>query len=512
VVTTCDRGEEVPIANSEIATSIAKNTGIMFTSQVITWISSFVLMLFLPRYLGSVDYGRLYLAISITMIFQMLIEFGGPYLIVKEISRRREETPSLLVHSLALRLMMWVISIIAMIALAYVSGYSFTVTVLILIFGISKLWEGAGKVLSGCFQGFEMMQYPALGAIVERVVVALFGVLALLLGAHSIVIAIILVGSSLLNFGVVVKFARRVVSSLPEIQWNKVKHLTKTSLPYFLWSVFAVVYYRVDAVMLSLMAPEVVVGWYGAAYRFFDVLMFLPSIFSTAMFPVLSKLWGKDNEALSSMTHKSLEFMLLAGIPISILVFAGAENIIGLFFGLQEYGPSVILLRIFSVGLVLVYIDFILISTLVAADRHRQWTFAALIAMVANPVLNYFMIPFTQSHFGNGGIGSAIATLVTELAVMCMALSLMPHKMFEHARQEISLKGMLAGAMMAGCLYVMSHYGIPFIAQAIISLGIYCCALLTLKAVRQSELVFVRQFFINQNIRKLFAVEKGINP
>src|SRR5437016_6743136 len=32
-----------------------------------------------PRYLGSEDYGRLYLAISVGMIIQIVIEFGGSY-------------------------------------------------------------------------------------------------------------------------------------------------------------------------------------------------------------------------------------------------------------------------------------------------------------------------------------------------------------------------------------------------------------------------------------------------
>jgi O-antigen/teichoic acid export membrane protein len=484
----------------------------MLTSQVVTWISSFVLMLFLPRYLGSEDYGRLYLAMSIAMIFQLVIEFGGPYLIMKEVSRAREKTPSLLVNSLVIRLIMWVISIVAMIAMAYVAGYSATVTTLIIIFGVSKLWEGAGKVLGSCFQGFEMMQYPALGAIVERIVVAVCGVIALLLGAHSIVIAVIWVASSLLNFGVVASFTRRIVSVLPEIHWADVKTLTRAGFPYFLWSVFAVVYYRVDAVMLSLMTPEVVVGWYGAAYRFFDILMFLPSIFSIAMYPVLSKLWGKDSTALAGTTQKSLEFILLAGIPISVLVFAGSEYIIGLFFGLTEYGPSVLLLRIFSSGLLLVYIDFILISTLVASDKHRQWTVAALVAMVVNPVLNYVAIPFTQTHFGNGGIGAALATLVTELLVMCMALYLLPRNILAHARYQTSLKGILAGAVMAIAVYGLSRYHVAFIPQAIIGLGVYCGGLLLLKVIRQSELVFVQEFVMARNVRKLFALGKGLNP
>src|SRR5207247_5225551 len=118
------------------AISIARNTGIMLISQVVTWISSFVLMLCLPRYLGSEDYGRFYLAFSIALIFQMVIEFGGPYLIAKEVSRFRDKAPSLLVNSLAIRVLMWAFSMIAMSVLALVAGYSATITALIFIFGI----------------------------------------------------------------------------------------------------------------------------------------------------------------------------------------------------------------------------------------------------------------------------------------------------------------------------------------------------------------------------------------
>ena len=490
------------------AESIARNTGVMLISQGVTWISSLVLMLCLPRYLGSEEYGRFYLAFSIALIFQMVIEFGGPYLIAKEVSRSREKAPSLLVNSLAIRILMWAFSMIAMIALAMVAGYSATVTTLIIIFGISKLWEGSGRVLASCFQGFEMMQYPAIGAITERVAVAVFGVVALLLGAHSVVIAVIWAASTLLNFGILAGFTRRIVSSIPRVEWSDVRELTKAGLPYFLWSVFAVLYYRVDAVMLSFLTPDAVVGWYGAAYRLFDVLMFLPSIFSSALFPVLSRLWGRDADSLAGTTRKSLDFILLAGIPISVLVYAGAEQIIGLLFGLKEYAPSVLLLKIFSAGLLLVYIDFILISTLVASDRQRQWVIAAFVAMLVNPALNYVLIPLTQSHFGNGGIGSAIATLLTEFLVMCMALALMPRTIFEHPRIDRSLKGIVAGIFMIASIYGMNLLGFSAIPGAIAGLGIYCCILLSLKVVRREDLQLIQHLIV---ARKVIAVEKGIN-
>ena len=80
------------------AKSVVRNTAIMMTAQVITWLSSFVLMMFLPKYLGSSGYGELYLAVSITTMFQVIIEFGGQYHITKEISRSREAAPNILAN------------------------------------------------------------------------------------------------------------------------------------------------------------------------------------------------------------------------------------------------------------------------------------------------------------------------------------------------------------------------------------------------------------------------------
>lgn len=496
----------------DIAASVARNTGSMLIAQIITWASSFVLMLFLPRYLGSAGYGRLYLAMSVAMMFQMLIEFGGPYLIAKEVSREPNSTPSLLANSIAIRAGLWVVSIVSMILLCLAAGYPAAVTVLILILGTSKLWEGAGRVLAGCFQGFEMMQYPARGAIVERLSVALCGVTALLLGAGPVTIAIIMASGSLLNAGVQLGYIPRLVPRIPAFRWEDCAGLIRAGFPYFLWSIFAVVYYRVDAVMLSLMAPESVVGWYGAAYRLFDVLMFLPSIFSTAVFPVLSRLWKDGPDSISATTRKSLEVILLAGIPISIGVYAGAEQIIGFLFGLKEYAPSVVLLRIFASGLLLVYIDFILISALVASDRHRQWSTAAFVAMLVNAVLNVLMIPYAQTALGNGGIGSAIATLMTELLVMCMALFLMPDGLLERADAGVSLKGIVAGAFMALSIYAMDFAGVPLLLRLAAGGAVYAFALLALKAVPESDRAIIRTLFSGTTLRHTFAADSGGQP
>ncbi|MDE3056850.1 MAG: flippase [Bacteroidota bacterium] len=497
--------------NSEIARSVAKNTTVMMSSQMITWLSSFILMLFLPRYLGSEEYGRLYLAISVTTIQQILIEFGGNYYLAKEIACRREQAALLLSNAIGLRTVLWGLSLLLMFAFARAAGYSREIITLLVVLGVSKLWEGARSTYYSCFQGIEKMQFPSLGAIVERAFVATAGVVALLFGAGALTIALLMGISTLLNLLVVTRFTPHIAERFVRPRWSEMKNIAAVSVPYFLCGMFSVIYYRIDAAMLPFWVPDAVVGWYGAAYRFFDVLMFLPSIFSIAVFPVLSKLWEKEDDSLASTTQKSLHFILLAGIPISISVFAFSDEIIAMFFGAAEFGPSSLLLKIFSAGLLLVYIDFVLGTTLFASDRQKKWTVVACIAMFLNPALNYFLIPMTQFYAGNGGIGAAIATLLTEFFIMIMALLLLPADILGKTKAgapaygSVEAKGILSGAFMIATLAVLRSAHLPWLISTIMGFGVYGVALVSLKAVEPQEMIFLKLFFSYRNLKTLFV-------
>ncbi|MBI2428665.1 MAG: flippase [Ignavibacteriales bacterium] len=494
--------------NGSIAHSVAKNTTVMIVSQSITWASSFVLMLFLPRYLGSEEYGKLFLAISITTIFQMVVEFGGGYYIAKEVSREREKISVMLSNSIAFRFVVWLGGFVALMWIAVAVGYSPTVISVIYVLGFSKLWEGVGKVYHSTCQGLEMMHYPAISAIVERVVVTSLSVTALLLGADVVTISVIMALSTLLNFFILSKLMKSHVQYLWTPRLTEMARIAKASIPYFMWMMFSVVYYRIDAVMLSLMTPENVVGWYGAAYRFFDVLMFLPSIYSMALFPLLSKLWMTKQDAVAVTTQKSLQFIVLAGIPISVCVFTFSHEIIELFFGTAEYAPSILLLRIFSVGLLLIYVDFVLGTALFASDRQRQWTLTAFFAMLLNPALNYFFIPFTQLHEGNGGIGAALATLLTEYFVMIMALRSLPRSVFQDANPNFLYKGSVAAALMGLTLWLFHESNVHWMLTAVVAIAVYCAGLVNLKAIEPAEMNFLRSFFSLKNLKNLFVLSK----
>jgi O-antigen/teichoic acid export membrane protein len=276
------------------------------------------------------------------------------------------------------------------------------------------------------------------------------------------------------------------------VNWKAAFEFLKEGVPYFLNSIFGIIYYRIDTVMLSFMSPESVVGWYGASYKFFDSLMFIPSIFTIAVFPVLSRLWGEGKTSLGRPLQKSLDLILLAGIPVSIFAFAFSRQIITLFYGLEGYGESILLLQIFSIGLLLVYIDMMLGTVLLASDKQKEITRISFYAIFINIGINYFFIHYTQYHYGNGGIGAGIATLLTELFIMARMLHAMPKNILRESYITVQLKALGAGILLAAVFYLTYLIHLPWFIQLTLSSSVYIVTLYFVKVLEPSEIIALR--------------------
>ncbi|MGA9118638.1 MAG: flippase [Bacteroidota bacterium] len=488
----------------ETARTVSRNATVMLGAQGVTWVSSFILMIFLPRYLGSEDYGQLYLATSLALMAQVFIDFGGSYYIAKEIARDPSQAAPLIANSIGLRVVLTLVSLLLLFLFTVVGGYPLQVKILVLILGAAKLWEGILAVFTSTFQGFERMEYRSLSSITERVFLTAVAVPVLLLGGDSAAIAVIMSLSTLVSFLVGFRFLRRLVHRLPRISWNLAWGLAKAGVPYLLMAIFAVIYYRINAIMLSLLATESVVGWFGAAFRFFDILMFLPNILSLAVFPVLARIGGEQRN-VSRTTRKSLDVILLAGIPICLGTYAFAEGIIRTLFGLEQYAESLPILQVLSPGLLLVYVDFILVTALVAFDRQRQWSIIALLAIPLSIALNYVLIPLFQSGMGNGGIGSALATNIVELFIMVSAVILMPKGVIRGDGYRVPLKAIAAGGVMGGAIWVLQQTLLPWFVVAPLSLATYVSTLWGLRVLEVHEREFLRDFLTVKGLKRALS-------
>jgi O-antigen/teichoic acid export membrane protein len=493
---------------SQIGKTIARNFSIMLGANAVTWISSFVLLLFLPRYLGSEDYGRLYLALSIKMMLNLLIDFGGNYLITKEVARSEKVGSKILNSFLMLRILLWVVALGILILMTHLLGYSDQVNFLLMIMAITMLWEAGLKGFTAYFQGIERMEYPSLGLIVERLFVAAVAIVVLLMGGTSIEVAAVMTGGVLLHLIVVFWYSRKFVTLSFNLD-GKMFSLLQSGLPYFLFSLFSVIYYRIDAVMLSSMTSESVTGWYGGAYRFFDMVMLLPMIYKTVIFPVFAKLWKDEDGVLQDTISRSLKLILMLGIPTAILIFAFARNIIDLFMGLEEYGPAVVVLQIFALSIPVIYVDLIIGSVILgAANKQKGWAFVGFLAIFLNIGVNYLLIPMTQTAYLNGGIGAAVATLITELFMFVSALYLLPSGYLTKFRFSYLGKPMLAGATMGAMIWGMFYLHFYWILSAILSGIIYLVGLWYYRSFDAEEQHVIRNALSLEKIKVMLSGQK----
>jgi len=487
---------------TQIAKGVAKNTSIMFFQQVVTWGSTFVLMLIMPRYLGPVEFGWLFLAISITQIFRVIVEYGGNYLVAKNVARSPERSGQILVDALGFRTALSIVSVILIVVFTFLAGYSATLRLIIFIYAIGLLWQGAITALYATYQGREMMQYTSIGAIAERVFNSIAVITAILLGANVIVLAVLFVIGGFLQFITLAGFRKKIIASLPRIDWAETTTQIKDGLPYFLFGVFSMVYYRIDSVMLSKMAPAAAVGWYGGAFRFFETMHFFPFIFSTAIYPVLSRLWTEEAHTHTRAIQKSVEFMVLVGIPITIGLVGFSGDIIQIFYGLAQYGPAVPVLQILSAGLIVMYIDIVLGTTLLSSDRQKQQSILALCAIPVKLGLNLVLINYSQAHYGNGALGAALSTVLVEVGLMACMLLMIPRAVFKEFPYRPVGKALVAGVLMGGVILLSRLVGFQWMGAALLSLAVYGIILVTARTLEPVEIEFFRSFLTIKNLKR----------
>lgn len=480
---------------SETGASILNNTKTMFTAQIITWASSFFLMMFLPRYLGADAYGRLYFAMSLTMLGGLIIDLGFSNYFVKEVARDRTKVNLFFMNGVGLRIVAWLAAMVVMFVYVYITGYTSELLTLVLILGLQKLLETISDLAHRIFQSFEKLRYRSVAVIVERVSLSMIAVTMLLLGYGVITIAVVMTFSTFLNFLTCLYFLPRLVTMKMKITFSSWFELMRGSLPFLISTFFSFVYYRIDVIMLSAMTNDSVVGWYGAPYRLFDTMMFFPSILQMAILPVFSRLWKQSwNDFMLNARHM-LDVTIIIGFLISFCLIALARPIVDLLFGLEHYSNSVILLQVLALTLPLVYINFILGTVDTSSDKQKELSIVSIIATFVNIGLNFWLIPYFQKSNGNGAIGAAITTLITEISVLVMFGYLLPRKCFGKENLLVIMKSLIAGVISGIFLwYIESKFKVWFM-NGIIGVFIYSALLVATNVLTKRELNIVLGLF-----------------
>ncbi|MDP3939878.1 MAG: flippase [Deltaproteobacteria bacterium] len=405
---------------------VAQNALFLVLSQIVTAILSFAVTALLARHLGAQNYGVFYVAFSFVQSVFILVELGQDFYVVRAVSRDRDRAGEYFGTGLALRAAATAAVYIPVMGAAHVLGYEEATRSAIALMVLFHFTSSLGNGFSVIYRGAERMEFEAVSRVAFRTVVAAATVIAILLdgGILTVIEAQVLGAAAALPLLALI--LRRLGVPRPTVNLRTAREILRGGVPFLFYGIVTTAHAAIDAIMLSKLAPAEVVGWYGAAIRFVGILIFPATILAAALFPTLSRLFISRPEGYRLMTATGLRAMLLLGMPIAAGTWLFAEQAVSLAYGLEDFSNAVTILKVLSPYFILVFINIILGTAIMAANRQSAWASSKGLCVLLVIGLNAALIPLCQTRFGNGGIGSASAMLFTEVVMLVAAFLLIP--------------------------------------------------------------------------------------
>lgn len=312
---------------------VAKNTFFLFLAQVGVKVVNFFYLIFLARTLLVTGFGQYVFAVTFLYFFAALAEFGLDRLVLRDVSRFPEKKQSYLSNTLGLRLILAIIAYFLAGFSVKIFGYSQANFLNVLVIGFSLLPQTFSQAYTSLFNSQERMGFSA--AI--NFLIAFFTAIIGFFLVKSYGLSGALIASTLglsLAFLWVIYFGKKLkVKFIFQFDFKFWRRLLIQAWPFALLTLFALLYLRLNIVILSRLTNDYLTGLYGSVFKLVELGVVLPQALTLALFPSFSRLIIKDLGKLRKVYLQGLGFLFLISLPLFIFVALFSQSIMNLIYG-----------------------------------------------------------------------------------------------------------------------------------------------------------------------------------
>ena len=436
---------------------ILKNTSTLFGAHLIGRLGSLVLTLWLmPRVFTESEIGGYFVAIALTNLIASVTELGIHNPLIREMTLDLQQTRHYLGNALLVRLILSVVAYTLMIISGVSLGYASTIVTMIAYLGLAEIVNSIAQLYRCVFRAHEEMKYEALTVVAERGVFFLVGGGAILLGYGLVNVCQVMLIASCINLILSIGFTRYRFTPLRfEPSRQIVVVLMQQALPFAVGNLFNLLYFRVDAIMLSKLSPYGVDAntWYGLAYTIVNAFTTLPGAFMMgAMFPVLSRAYEKERDRLSEAYTFGVRWMVICGVPLAVgLAVLSHEITVVLFstYAQDTVAKIATALRWLSASGGMIFLTTVVLTMLRAADKRRAFSLLMGTTALLNIGLNLILIP-RFSH-----VGAAVAMVISEAYLLIVGFGYISKRIAKLTETRFIFKTIMLSAVMGAGLVLL---------------------------------------------------------
>lgn len=388
--------------------NLLSNIGWLFMDKILRMGVALVVMIWITRYLGGDLFGTLNFALALVGVAEAVTQLGLQNVTVRRLVRCPEQRAEVLGTTLALRFA------------AAVLGYGGVLAAIFWMRPDDPQSQAAVAILGGIllFRTSDVVKYWFESQVSSRNVVLVENAVILLSSAAKV--ALLLSQASFLDF-VVVWLVEVVLSAIALAitylrsrgaiwPWvfsrRQATEMLHESWPLMLSSIAAMIYLKIDQVMLGQMIGDQAVGICSVATRLSETWYFVPVAIVGSVFPGIVQARERSIDEYRASFQRLYNILVLLAVMVAVPTTFLADWIILVLFG-PEYQASGPVLSVHIWAGVFVFLG-------VASGR---WMFLencatlafkrSLIGAVANILLNLWLIPLY------GPLGTAWATVVS---------------------------------------------------------------------------------------------------
>lgn len=475
---------------SEKITSIARNTSYFTLALVIQKVISLTYFTIYARVLGPSDLGQYYFAISVTSIFSMFIDIGLSNVVTREVAKHPDEAKKLVGSVIALKLLLAVITIIALVAWTMSWNYEPLTRDLIYISALVIIFDNFTSIFYAILRGYHNLKFESIASVLFQLIVLIVSLVVLGLDLNIRWLMGSLVAASLFNVIYSALMMQRVTHVSFQLSWNKslLKQIILITLPFALYGIFQRFYTFFDSVLLFKFAGDRAVGLYQVPFKIIVALQFLPMAFTASLYPALSRYWHHNKEQLQVTFERAITYSLILGIPIMIGTIVLAEQIVLLFT--HDYNDAIVPLQIAMMAVPAMFLSFPIGSLLNACDRQKRNTVNIMITAIASALLNIWLIPQLNV------VGACITSVLTSFLMIILGMLVVPQiiKVRLKIMSLMFLRIIGAGIIMGLVISQVKEYFHPIISVALGGI-IYALALYLFKGFNKEDIKSIHASF-----------------
>ncbi len=418
------------------------------------------------RILGPANVGDYTYAINIFLWFEIITNFGLDAYLTREVARHREQAGRYMFNTTAVRLglsLAGVPLLIGFIVLRQTLVANFAapasrqaMLALVLLYA-GLLPSSISKGLTSLFYAYEKAEYPAAVQTISTLIRVTVQTAVLLTGWGIVGLAGSAIAINVITLAILSSVAVKLFFQAKRPQWDNDRKLHREmmseSWPLMINHFLATLFFKIDVFLMEPILGSTTLGLYSIGYKFLDALVVIPSMFTLALFPVISRQAQEDRAGFLRFYRLGAKILMMIALPAAMIATLAAYEMV-LVLGGSEYLPGgMIALQLMAWSMPIGWLNSLTHYVLIALDQQRYLTRAFIIGFGFTLIANLIFMPLY------GYQASAIIHIFAELALLIPFLIGVRRHLPQVGWRQVLGKPMLATGMMGVAALILLPLG-----------------------------------------------------